>query len=143
VDTQKLIFRPKLRDKSARNILAAKYIMTRSSRKSSRQTRRRMHGGANEACAAALRKVLPDESDHERMVEHDSNAIDTTQSYEEFVAYQMRRAEALSEANCTFLTGLCNGVHHMSCMDMEHCQTMGASNVFFDKKGKLVIANPR
>jgi len=116
---------------------------TRKARSSRRSSTRRMRGGANEACVAALQRVLPDDSDYDRMQGNESSAVDPAEGYDAWVAGQIAKARALPAAECEFLTALCSRVNKLSLMDLESCAVFGASYVFFDKAGKLVIANPR
>lgn len=109
-------------------------------------TRRNMNGGANnDACVAALRSVLPGPDDWERMVESDSSAVDEQLSYQEWRQYQINTANKVSKSDCKWLTGLCERVEKskIRCMDMESCEAIRAVMVFFDKSGRLVIANAR
>jgi hypothetical protein len=118
---------------------------SRKSRRSSsrRSSTRRMRGGANDACVAALRRVLPEDGDYDRMQGYESKTVNSTQGYDAWVEGQIARANALPPAECEFLTALCSRVNKIKLMDLESCSDFGAAYVFFDKAGKLVIANPR
>ena len=117
----------------------------RSARRSSRRSTRRQQGGANDECVAALESVLPGPYDWERMVEVESSAVDEELSYQDWKQSQIDTAEALSMEDCQWLTGLCSRVkeRNISMMDMESCGAFTATMVFFDKEGKIVIANDR
>jgi hypothetical protein len=118
---------------------------TQRSNKRVQRTRRARKVGGAETCASALEKVLPDEGDWERMVDYDSSAIDNTQSYEEFVAFQRTTVEGLSAEDCAFVLSLIKRIrkNEISLMDFESCAAFRAGYLFFDTDGKLVIGNPR
>ena len=131
--------------------LSYKYKMvcksTQRSNKRVQRTRRARKVGGAETCASALEKVLPDEGDYERMVDYDSSAIDNTQSYDEFVAFQRTKVEGLSAEDCAFVLSLIKRIRKkeegISLMDFESCAAFRAGYLFFDTDGKLVIGNPR
>ena len=119
---------------------------TQRSNKRVQNTRRaRKVGGTAPACVTALEKVLPDEGDWGRMVDYDCSAIDNTQSYDEFVAFQRATVTALSAEDCAFVLSLCKRIrkNEISQMDLESCSVFGSAYLFFDNERKLVIGNPR
>jgi len=110
-----------------------------------RNTRRARKVGGAETCASALEKVLPDKGDYERMVDYDSSAIDNTQSYEEFVAFQRTTVAALSAEDCAFVLSLIKRIrkNEIRQMDFESCASFESGYLFFATTGELVIGNPR
>ena len=117
----------------------------RSARRSSRRSTRRQQGGANDECDEVLKSLLPGSHDWERMVEEKSSVVGEELSYQEWKQSQFDRAKALSCEDCQWLTGLRSRVKktNISMMDMESCVAFPGIMVFFDKEGKIVIANDR
>jgi len=117
---------------------------TRRGRKAARGTRR-MRGGADGACVAAVQRLLPDERDYDRMQDNECSAVEPGQDYDEWVAGQLAKARALNNEDCAFVTALCRRIiqGRLSHMDMESCAVFGTAGVFFDKAGNLVTWNDR
>ena len=89
--------------------------------------------------------VIVKDYDYERMLDNDSNAIDTTKSYDEFVQYNVDCALALSETDRFVFLLMVKRVNaaKVKAMDMEHASSMGADNMFFDKSRDFVFVMPR
>ena len=118
------------------------------SRKNERKTRRnRQSGGAptDEALVAALMSVIVDESDHDRMLDYESSAIDHTKSYDEFVEWNKACVKAQSETDkfvfILMAKRVKSGVIEM--IDMETAGPWAASNLFFDTTKHLVFVHPQ
>lgn len=131
---------------------------TRRARKSGGTRRVRRVGGAGASlpnlpaspvspsrCAADLVRMLPDDYDYERMKDNDSNNIDSSKSYEEFVEDQRARASSLSPDDCAFLQSLLERVakRGIKSMDMEYANAHSAQQVFLDMKNRPVVVLPR
>jgi hypothetical protein len=117
---------------------------TRRGAKGARSTRR-MRGGADGACVAAVRRLLPDERDYQRMQDYECSAVEPGQSYREWVDGQLAKARALSVEDCAFVTELCGRIMKgkMAHMDMESCSVFGTVGLFFDNEGRIVTFNDR
>lgn len=97
-----------------------------------------------ESCVALLRKLLPDESDFERMKAYDYANVQG-KTFKQFIQANVSTVYAMSEADCAFHKGLFERIlkNNVKTMDMEYASTMSAENVFFDAKGSLVMVTPR
>lgn len=99
---------------------------------------------AAQDCASLLRKLLPDDYDFERMKDNDYANVQG-QTYEEFVEGNIAKVEAMSPADCAVHKAIFERISKglVRTMDMEIASAQGASNVFFDAKGRVVIVTPR
>jgi len=88
--------------------------------------------------------VVPS-NDYERMVAYECSAIDTTKSYAEFLDWNQRCLNAMTDADITWLMGLCTRLKRKTVrlMDMEPCSVFTADAIYFDKEKNLCIVNPR
>ena len=121
---------------------------SRKNQRKSRATRRnRQSGGApsDAEIRAAMMSVIVKDYDYERMLDNDSNAIDTTKSYDEFVQYNVDCALALSETDRFVFLLMVKRVNaaKVKAMDMEHATSMRADNMFFDIGKDFVFVMPR
>jgi hypothetical protein len=133
-------------DMAACNILRIqKGIKAPGLGKGGKRSTRRMRGGADGACVAAVRRLLPDELDYERMQDNECSAVEPGQGYDEWVTGQLAKARALNNEDCAFVTELCARINRrrMAHMDMESCAVFGTAGVFFDQAGKIVTWNDR
>jgi tRNA splicing ligase len=118
------------------------------SRKNQRKTQRnRQSGGApsDDDIRTALNSVLVHDYDYDRMVDNDSNSIDTTKSYDEFVEYNVNCALALSDTDRFVFMLMVKRVKagKVKAMDMEYANGNKAYNMFFDKSKDFVFVMPR
>jgi hypothetical protein len=114
--------------------------------RSKRVTRRsRKTGGAACNLVESLMRVIPGRDDYGRMADLESDSIDNSESYEDFLAFQKETAESFSAEDCLRIKGLIELIAsgRTKNMDMESCVAFSSNMLFFDKKQKLVIANER
>lgn len=97
-----------------------------------------------ESCVALLRRLLPDESDFERMQHNDYDDVQD-KTYKQFIQSNVSFVYAMSEAECVFHKSLFERIsrNNVKTMDMEYASTMRAEQLFFDAKGNIVIVTPR
>ena len=83
--------------------------------------------------------------DYDRMVDSDCSGIDTTKSYAEFLDWNQTCLNAMTDADITWLMGLCTRLkgRTIKLMDMEPCSVFTADAIYFDKQANLCIVNPR
>jgi len=99
---------------------------------------------SKESCVALLRRLLPDEYDFERMKENDYANVQGM-TLKQFIQSNVSKVYAMSEADCVFHKSLFERIArgNIRTMDMEYASANGASNVFFDAKGRVVVVTPR
>ena len=105
---------------------------------------RRAAGSAKETCLALFKKLLPDSYDFEYMKNQDyKNVQDKT--YAQFTQANVAIVEAMNDADCAFYTSLFERItrRNIKIMDLDVASSVGATNVFFNSKGHVVIVSPR
>lgn len=121
---------------------------SRKNERKSRSTRRSKQSGGAPSDAeirAAMLSVIVEDYDYERMIENDSNSIDHTKSYDEFVQYNENCALALSDTDRFVFMLMVKRVKagKVKAMDMEYASGNKAYNMFFDKSKDFVFVMPR
>jgi hypothetical protein len=102
------------------------------------------NAGSKESCVALLRRLLPDEYDFQRMMDNEYANVQG-KTYKQFIQGNVSTVYAMSEAECVFHKALFERILRgtVRTMDMEYASANGASNVFFDAKGRVVVVTPR
>ena len=90
-------------------------------------------------------KCFIDEYTFERMINMSDVDAEDTESYEEFIEWNVNCLSELSDARKAWLIELCKGINsnYIKLVDEESCAEMTASNIYFNKKKNLCIVNPR
>jgi len=96
-------------------------------------------------CMQLLNRLLVDQYDYNRMMEHDCSHIDKSKTYLEFVEWNVTCLKEYCKENCSLFKNLCDKIiqQKIGQMDMESCAVFKTSNLLFDKNNNLVIVNPR
>jgi len=88
-----------------------------------------------------LSKFIVPECYFERMIDHDAYYKDM--SYDEFVLWNIKCINELTNDDIVWLSGLCKRIKEIHLQDMESCAKFTADSFFFDCNKKIVIVNPR
>ena len=85
-------------------------------------------------------------NDYQRMVDIGCSGIDTMLSYNEFLSWNEKCLSRLSSEDISWTMDLCKRFisrKKISMMDLESCAVFQAAYIYFDKKGRICIVNPR
>jgi hypothetical protein len=85
-------------------------------------------------------------NDYERMVALDCDGIDTMLSYNDFLSWNEKCLRHLNAEEISWTIDLCKRLisrKEVGMMDLESCAVFKAAYIYFDKKGKICIVNPR
>ncbi len=91
-------------------------------------------------------KFMLDKDDYKRMIDLKIvHEIDKNLSYEQFIDWNFKCINELSDEDKSFLKILCNKINNKKIgqMDLESCVVFETCSIFFDKNKNLVIVNPR
>lgn len=83
--------------------------------------------------------------EYDRMIDQECEGCDLDMSYEDFLDWNAVCVNLLSSKERDVILGLCELIRNkkVRLMDLENCSTFGAHAIYFDKKKKLCIVNPR
>jgi len=86
-----------------------------------------------------------DRMKHEHESCSDYRGLYTDMSYDEFVSWNIKCINELSNEDIVWLSGLCKRIKEniIILQDMESCVRFTADSFFFDCSKKIVIVNPR
>jgi hypothetical protein len=91
-------------------------------------------------------KIMLDKDDYRRMIQtEECDEIDKNLSYTQFLDWNIKCIDELSDEDKLFLRILCNKISNKNIgqMDLESCVVFTTCSIFFDKNKKLIIVNPR
>jgi hypothetical protein len=97
----------------------------------------------NDKSIEFMKKFIIDKWDFKRIKELDK--IDENINYEEFINWNIKCINELSNKETIWLLNLCNNIQNnkINLVDLESCCSFEASNFYFDNHKNICIVNPR
>jgi hypothetical protein len=97
------------------------------------------------AIISEIMTYLPDVDDFQRMTEFGCKNVDNIQSYNDFLAWNQRCINDLTQDERNWVLGLCQKIkkYKISLMDLESTAVFDACNIYYCQNKNLCIVNPR
>ena len=97
------------------------------------------------AIISEIMAYLPNQQDFQRMTEFRCKNVDSIQSYQDFLSWNQRCINDLSQDERNWVLGLCQKMHKfmISQMDLESCAVFDVYMSYYCQNKNLCIVNPR
>jgi hypothetical protein len=97
------------------------------------------------AIISEIMSYLPDQHDFQRMTEFRCKNVDTIQSYQEFLSWNQKCINYLTQDERNWVLGLCQKIkrYKISLMDLESTAVFDAFKIYYCQNKNLCIVNPR
>ena len=100
---------------------------------------------SEQECLDLLYKYIINQYDYQRMVEYDCDSIMESESYDNFLDWNIVCIKTSSTEEKIFFKLLCDKIKNKQIgqMDLETCCTWDSDSLFFDKNKNIIVVHPR
>lgn len=97
------------------------------------------------AIISEIMAYLPHDDDFRRMKSYNCKNVDTIQSYQDFLSWNQKCINDLSQDERNWVLGLCQKIkrYKISLMDLESTAVFDAFKIYYCQNKNLCIVNPR
>ena len=97
------------------------------------------------AIISEIMAYLPHDDDFRRMKSYNCKNVDTIQSYQDFLSWNQKCINDLSQDERNWVLGLCQKMkkYKISHMDLESCAVFDVYMIYYCQNKNLCIVDPR